>query len=200
MLRFTEKPDEIFLTILREAIDEESGYIENSIDDPEFFKGSYPFSSRHFTPALALQTLERLRTASEAEELYNLTDYHWELLYEVLRGYTDLFNDQEASSELPEKYGVKEINFEGMIGKFFWDTDFMQDADSLLGLTGEDKEALGFSKEIFGMVQGLLLSPNPEELELRRVQEDDEEEQIEDSAPRSPSPIYPYVSCEGREH
>jgi hypothetical protein len=200
MLRFTEKPDEIFLTILREAIDEESGYIENSIGDPEFFKGSYPFSSRHFTPALALQTLERLRTASEAEELYNLTDYHWELLYEVLRGYTDLFNDKEASSELPEKYGVKEINFSAMIEKFFWDTDFMQDADSLFGLTSVDKEALGFSKEIFGMAQGLLLSPNPEELELRRVQEDDEEEQIEDSAPRSPSPIYPYVSCEGREH
>jgi hypothetical protein len=200
MLRFTEKPDEIFLTILREAIDEESGYIENSMGDPEFFKGSYPFSSRHFTPALALQTLERLRAASEAEELYNLTDYHWELLYEVLRGYTSYFNDDAATSQLPEKYGIKEINFEGMIAKFFWDTDFMQDADSLLGLTSEQKEALGFSKEMFGMAQGLLLSPNPEELQLKLVEEEDEEEPIVSSAPHSSSPIYPYVSCEGREH
>jgi hypothetical protein len=35
MLRFAEKP-QIFLTIHREAIDEESGCIEHSIDDPEF--------------------------------------------------------------------------------------------------------------------------------------------------------------------
>jgi hypothetical protein len=201
MIRFAEKPDEIFLTILREAIDEESGYIEDSAHDAQFFEGSYPLSSRHFTPALAVQTLQRLKTASEAQELYILTDYHWELLYEVLRGYTDLFNDQEATtSVLPEKYGIKEISFSDMIGKFFRDNDFMQDADSLLGLTSEQKEALGYSEEFFGMTQGLLLSPNPKELEIRRVQEDKEGEQIVDSVPRSPSPVYPYVSFKGTEH
>jgi hypothetical protein len=190
MLRFAEKPDEIFLTILREAIDEESGYIEDSAHDAQFFKGSYPLSSRHFTPTLALQTLQRLKTASEAKELHDLTDYHWELLYEVLRGYTELFNDQEAISELPEKYGIKEINFSATIEKFFWDTDFMQDAETLLELTGEQKESLGMSKETFGLVQGL--AQHPEELAISPVNEDAEEEQMRKPSPRPPSPKYPY--------
>jgi hypothetical protein len=200
MIRFAEKPDEIFLTILQEAIDEESGYIENSVEDAQFFECSYPWSSRHFTPTVAIQTLQQLRTASEAKELYDLTDYHWELLYEVLRGYTELFNDQEATSELPEKYGIKEINFSAMIENFFWDTDFMQDADSLVGLTREQKDALGLSKEISGMAQGLLLSPNPEELVIRRVQEDEVDAQIIDSPRPFPSPICPYIPLKGLEH
>ena len=40
MLRFAEKPHKVFLTILREAIDEELSYIENSIADAQFFEGS----------------------------------------------------------------------------------------------------------------------------------------------------------------
>lgn len=189
MLRFTEKPDEIFLTILHEAINEELGYFQNCIDDIGFFEASYPLSSRHFSLTLAAQTLQRLRMASEAEELYQLTDFHWELLYEVLRGYSAAFNDDAVESEVLEKYGIKEIDFSGLIEMFFWDTDFMQDAETMLELTVEQKETLGMSNEAFGMAQGL--SPHPEELELRPVPKDEEMQRIGDCSPRPPSSMYP---------
>lgn len=189
MLRFADKPDKIFLTILHEAIDQELGYFENSAHDIGSFKASYPFSSRHFTLTLAAQTLQRLRTASEAEELYQLTDYHRELLYEVLHGYSETFNDGAVTSELLEKYGINEIDFSGLIQMYFRDTDFMEDAETMLELTGEQKKSLGMSKELFGLTQGL--PPHPEELEIRPVTKDQEMGRIGDSSPRPPSSIYP---------
>lgn len=190
MLLFQNKPDEIFLAILHEAMDDELPYLEDAIEDIEFFQACYPFTSRHFTPTLAVQALRQLQTASEAEEYYQLTDYHWELLYEVLRGYTECFNDCQDASQVSNKYGIKEINFSAMIMKFFWDTDFMEDGEVMLELTVEQKEALGFSKETFGLTQGL--APHPEELAFRPVQGNTVEERIADHSSLVPSLVYPY--------
>ncbi len=190
MLLFQEKPDEIFLAILHEAMDDELAYLKNAIEDIEFFEACYPFTSRHFTPTLAVQTLQQLRKASAAAECYQLTDYHWELLYEVLRGYAECFNDCQDSSEVSNKYGLKEINFSALIMKFFWDTDFLQDGEVMLELTVEQKETLGFAKETFGLTQGF--APHPEELVLRPVENNRMEERVVDSSPLVPSAVYPY--------
>ena len=189
MIRFSEQPDEIFLTILHEAMDEEQGYLEHSPDDDGFFEASYPLSSRHFTLALACQTLEQLRTASEAEDLYQLTDYHWELLYEMLRGYSALFNDSSAVSVLPERYGIEEIDFSWMIQNFFWDTDFLMSAETMMALSMKDKAMMGLSQETFGLTQGLI--PHPDELQLKIVPSGWKEARMQDSARPLPSRIYP---------
>jgi DNA-binding PadR family transcriptional regulator len=190
MLLFQEQPDAIFLAILHEAMDDELAYLGDAIEDIEFFVACYPFTSRHFTPTLALQTLKQLRKASGAAEYYQLTDYHWELLYEVLRGYTECFNDCQDSFEVSNKYGLKEINFSALIMKFFWDTDFLQDGEVILALTAEQKEALGFAKETFGLTQGF--APHPEELILRPVEDNRMEERVVDHFPLAPSTVYPY--------
>ena len=52
---------------------------------------------------------------------------------------------------------------------YFWDTDFLMDAESFARLSAEAKTHLGFSPSVFGVTQGL--APHPEELVLRRAEE-----------------------------
>ena len=61
------------------------------------------------------------------------------------------------------------IDFDALIDTYFWDTDFLLDAESFARLSAEAKTNLGFSPSVFGVTQGL--APHPEELVLRRVEE-----------------------------
>ena len=71
----------------------------------------------------------------------------------------------------PELQGVEgfHIDFDALIDTYFWDTDFLMDAESFARLSGEAKTNLGFSPSVFGVTQGL--APHPEELVLRRAEE-----------------------------
>jgi hypothetical protein len=52
---------------------------------------------------------------------------------------------------------------------YFWDTDFLLDAELFARLSPDEKARLGFSPSVFGVIQGL--PPHPDELVLRRAQE-----------------------------
>jgi len=171
MLRFQEPPDEISLAILHAALADASDWIDDNQDDPEDFARVYPESAKCFTPQLAKKTIERLLRASHGRTLYQLTDYHWLLLYEVLSKFAELFNDEPeivvGGSELVTKYGIQEVDFAEFLDLYFWDTDFLTDSEDLIQMGHESRESLGLNKEAYGVIQRW--PPHSEELELKKV-------------------------------
>ena len=77
----------------------------------------------------ALQAKERLLAIQKIyhdDRLYQLTKYHWLLLYECLETFSQGFNEQPAGW-LTKKYGIQHIDFRTLVQLFFWDTSFLQD-------------------------------------------------------------------------
>ncbi len=121
MLRFAQRPDPVFLAILHNALKD----LRESFTDleAEDWPALYPTAARCFSPELARTTLGHLLTASRAAEVYQLTDYHWLLLYDCLRVYCDLHNEdaQEAPTQtLPiGPYQIGPIDFDALMDLFF---------------------------------------------------------------------------------
>jgi hypothetical protein len=132
---------------------------------------------------LACTVIKDLGEKLELPELYQLTDYHWLLLYEVLAQGLIPLNDwrvPEANRELVPLAGADDgylkvrrrgrrtppvqIDFDGFIDQFFGDTDFLLSTVVYEGLDPEVKRKLGANPELFGVIQGM--APHPDELRL----------------------------------
>jgi len=175
MLRFSGDPDEVSLAILHAALTDALEEMEISKEDPKGdpgdFTARYPESAKCFTAALAEKTLKNLFCASQDSALYQLTDYHWLLLYEVLKNFTEVFNDEPegvvGGKELVTKYGRKTVDFHDFIDCYFWDTDFLADPDGMINMGHESRQSMGFNQEAYAVIQRW--APHPEELALTKV-------------------------------
>jgi len=170
MLRFQDTPNAKSLAILHAALDDALNWLDCDRDFPEDFSISYPKSSKCFTPELAEHTLKALLRASKDSALYQLTDYHWLLLYEVLWNFTTVFNDEPelaARKELNTQYGIQEIDFFEFIDLYFWDIDFLTNPNDVINMGEESRKVMDFSPEAYGVIQRW--APHPEELELKKV-------------------------------
>ena len=176
MLRFQYPPDSIFLDILHRAIEEVLWLLELTEYDQKAFSNSYCQSAKCFHPKLAQKTLKQLLRASKAKSLYQLTDYHWLLLYEALWRFCELFNDEpkQIAPTLANQYGINEIAFHELIDWYFWDTDFFTSPDSLINIGEDGRKQMGFGEEAFGVVQRWV--PHPEEIRIMRVSKQDAKE------------------------
>jgi hypothetical protein len=188
MLRFpsplTAAATEIVISCLEVAAD-----MAVDFAPPEAWREVYPLSAKCFTPALARETLLDLVGKLRLPEAYVPTEYHWLLMYECLEVQIEMLNDMPLPAlvaqlttlatahdalylSLPTRsQGVEglHIDFDALIDTYFWDTDFLMDAESFARLSAEAKTSLGFSPSVFGVTQGL--APHPEELVLRRAEE-----------------------------
>jgi hypothetical protein len=195
MLRFasplTPAATAIFVMCLDLASDEVI-----DVDRPEAWQEAYPLSATCFTPELARATLVDLVAKLRLPEEYVPTDYHWLLMYECLQGQIERLNEDPLAPlvnlltalataqdalylTLPPRAQDVEgfsIDFEALVDMYFWDTDFLLDAEQFARLEPDAKASLGFSPSVFGVIQGL--APHPDELVLRRAEE---------GAPRSES-------------
>jgi hypothetical protein len=172
MLRFARKPDRVFRVILHGALEIRRDMIAELVDFPargrEEYPAAFPALARFFAPEAALDVLDRLLQASKARTLYQLTDYHWLVLHDCLEAFCDLHNDSARDSRSGTHrvgpYAIGRIDFEAILDRFFWDTDFLAGPE-LLELTPEQRrEQLGYSDETFGIAAGL--APHPDELRL----------------------------------
>ena len=204
MLRFasplTPAATAIFVMCLDLASDEVS-----DVDLPDAWREAYPLSATCFTPELARATLGDLVEKLRLPEEYVPTDYHWLLLYECLQGQIEALNEDPlpllvnllttlATAQdalyltLPTRStggAGFSIDFDALVDMYFWDTDFLLDAEQFARLDPDAKASLGFSPSVFGVVQGL--APHPDELVLRRAAEDErtsEGEQEDNEGPR----------------
>src|SRR5262249_6246026 len=159
------------------------------LDSAEEWREAYPLSAPCFTPVLARTTLLDLVDKLRLPQEYVPTDYHWLLLYECLKALLEVLNDDPlpplvellttlATAQdalyltLPARaQGVAgfSMDFDALVDMYFWDTDFLLEAESLTQLSPDAKAALGFSPSTFGVTQGL--APHPDELVLRRSEE-----------------------------
>jgi hypothetical protein len=158
-------------------------------DRPDTWREAYPRSATCFTPELAQATLVDLVDKLRLPEEYVPTDYHWLLMYECLQGQIEALNDAPvlplvglltalATAQdalyltLPpraQEVAGFSIDFAALVDMYFWDTDFLLDAEQFVRLDPDAKASLGFSPSVFGVIQGL--APHPDELVLRRSEE-----------------------------
>jgi hypothetical protein len=188
MLRFSDQLTPAATAIVVMCVELASDEVI-AFDPPEAWREAYPRSATCFTPELARVTLLDLLDKLQLPEDYVPTDYHWLLLYECLQGQIKALNDAPlpllvnlltalatAQDALyltlpPRSQGVAgfSIDFDALVDMYFWDTDFLMDAESFARLTPDAKASLGFSPSVFGVIQGL--APHPDELVLRQSAE-----------------------------
>ena len=180
MLRFQTAPDRIFMAILQESL-------ELMIDQIRTIKmirhreeeREYELSAllsnvgKVFNYVTALKTLKRMLVCHRRPGLYNLNDYHYLLLYDTLLNFCEIHNDMvRVSSSAGAKkreakvgaFYIEKIDFDLLIGVYFYDTDFLLDAETVIKLGIEKRIELGIQDETFGISQGL--APHPEELKI----------------------------------
>jgi hypothetical protein len=178
MLRFANEPDTVLQAIIGAALEGMSAeldpylptYVPTAAEREEVeenFRELFPAVARVFSPATAVGVVKRLTQANaDGSTLYQLTDYHWLMLYEALQHYCELHRDQAGQLDVGE-YRIDRIDFSGLVERFFWDTDFLLSADIVLALGDEGRAMAGLNTETFGLAAGL--KPHPDELVLEPV-------------------------------
>jgi hypothetical protein len=182
MLRFQTPPDEIFMAILEESImlmiDQirvMKSFSRNKEDEKAHCKNLLPFAGMVFNSETALRTLKSMLTYHRKPEVFVLNDYHYLLLYDTLQYYCDVHNDmmknipdrkEKKKASLAGTFYIEEILFDDLIDIYFYDTDFLFNADTVVNLGFDNRKALGLNDETFGISQGL--APHPEELKIRK--------------------------------
>jgi hypothetical protein len=180
MLRFSKAPDPVFQAILRKSLDYAIDVISDLLqvfnhDDTgtrQEFMRLFPETGRMFPPSVARAALVNLRSCLDRPDIYALTDYHYLLLYDVLNFYADVHNGlviaaknkkQRKEASFVDPFYVEKIHIDEIIDLYFFDQNFLLDAETLLSLPEQARKTL--RPELFGVCQGLL--PHPEELELK---------------------------------
>ncbi|GBD97877.1 MAG TPA: hypothetical protein ENG83_00015 [Nitrospirae bacterium] len=181
MLRFQTPPDKIFTAILEisinliiDRIKEIKSAGQDKEEEENEFKSLLPFAGKVFNCETALKTLRRMLVCHRRPGLYSLNDYHYLMLYDILQYFCEIHNDMvRTAPNAREKkraskagaFYIEKINFADLIGIYFYDIDFLLDADTMINLGIEKRKELGIQDETFGISQGL--SPHPEELRIR---------------------------------
>jgi hypothetical protein len=188
MLRFPTPLSAVAREIIVYCLEVSTDEIVDLYEEYETWAALYPLSSTCFIPDQAYKTLLDLLEKLDAPEQYVPTDYHWLLMYESLQAQITVFNDEPVPSvvkrlrtlandqdtsylRLPSRStrtGGVAIDVGQFIDMYFWDTDFLMDAQMFSDLTPEAKQQLGFNEEVFGVTQGFAL--HPDELVLKRWQ------------------------------
>jgi hypothetical protein len=197
MLRFETPPDKVLAAILSSALELQKDYVEELIETEtgpmsQWWPAAEPMLARFFDPRTAARLIEDLLAASRDTRLYQLTDYHWLVVYRCLETFCDLHNDEAADPTGRADvgpYSIGSIDFDAIVDRFFWDTDFLMGPE-LLELSADQRRGqLGFSDEAFSIAAGL--KPHPSELEIRPVADPDWRGEADESAAHGVIDAYP---------
>jgi len=180
MLRFATGPDRVFLAFVHQAFEEWLAY-SDMLEDEDLVV-AHSDLAKLFSLPLARATVKKLLEASRAPELYQLTDYHWLLVYTAVCQEIDVHNDYARAKpnglSQVGPYRVGQIDKDMVIDRFFWDLDFLA-IEGLSPLFGVERESMGLSAEAWSISMGL--PPHPAELELKLFREVGEPVPIDDA-------------------
>jgi hypothetical protein len=160
----------VFTAILHDALVETRDWITHVLDDAdhEEWTAQYPRIAACCTRQLAVDVIDRLLAASRDTVVYELSECHWVLLYEVLEVYCDIHNDyarDRCDGMLPVgPYSIGQIDFDALLDLYFEDLDILTEPDVLERLGPEARREVQMRDEVFGVVQGL--PPHPDEVQL----------------------------------
>jgi hypothetical protein len=197
MLHWQTEPDQLLMKIVDEAIADalDFSHALKSTFPPDWAE-CFPSAARFFSIDSWMSEAQKLKAANRSPQVFQITDYHWLLLEEVLRRYCELYNDGTIDRIVHEGTRIREIDFEGILELFFWDLDFAIPFEELAALGLSGREQMGTSDEALAIAAGL--APHADELVLEEVEsprwlrrdgEEDDEEEV--ALFRPGCPVYP---------
>lgn len=192
MIRLARKPDSIFSDLLDSAITQivdDYLTVDNPRDQEDWLCASMPRGARFFTAPQAREQLLAIQKIYHDDRLYQLTKYHWLLLYECLETFAQGFNEQPVGW-LAKKYGIEQIDFHRLVQLFFWDTSFLM--DHLAKMSRQETRTMLIWPESIGLTAGF--KTHPDELAFMLCDEaltKDFDEKMEVPAWSAPSRSYP---------
>jgi hypothetical protein len=159
----------------------------------QWWPAAEPMLARFFDPRTAARLIEDLLAASRDTRLYQLTDYHWLVVYRCLEVFCGLHNDEAAADPTGRAdvgpYSIGLIDFDAIVDRFFWDTDFLMGPELLELSADQRRQQLGFSDAAFSIAAGL--KPHPSELEIRPVADPDWRGEADESPAHGVIGAYP---------
>lgn len=167
MLRFASRPDKAFSEIVTESLALPLDILEDENQAEDDAMSCFdPRLAAMFTCAELAHEVKRLSEAHEAEILYMPTEYHWLILADILKTGIEMHN-QMVDKFGPRKIGsvlLGEIDFDAVADIYFWDTDFLVEAEAFNAMDAETKRQMQFSDGTFGVVNRM--RPHLADLEM----------------------------------
>ncbi len=180
MLRFHKAPDRIFMAILQESLELMIDQI-NAVklighnEEARAYELSslLPNACTVFNYRTAIKTLKRMLACHKRPGLYNLNDYHYLILYDTLLNFCEIHNEMvrvSAGTDARKRetkvgaFYIEKIDLVTLIGVYFYDVNFLLDAETVMDLSIEKRKELGIQDQTFSISQGL--APHPEELKV----------------------------------
>jgi hypothetical protein len=142
------------------------------------------------------EQVHALKTASTDTQLFQLTTYHWFLLYEALLTWCESVNEKPELSRVYTTFGIGYVDFDPLFDLFFADPDFLGHPTG--GFTAEELKTLQDPDQYtrYRMHDGL--KPPPHDQLVMTVCPDEwrrQFEQAESLGYFSPEAGYPDVSA-----
>ena len=167
MLYFARKPDPVFSQIIDASLEWESDLMKGADGDEGFITCYSPCIQSAFNIKELQSAIDNLLEAHRSEVLYELTNYHWLILHEILFSTTGLHNEEMGEYGAFSDMEVGRIDFDYLADIYFWDIDFLIPMEWLDNMPMEAKEVMGLHDETFGVVSGL--KPHLSEIQLAEI-------------------------------
>ncbi|MBW2965703.1 hypothetical protein KY342_01210 [Candidatus Woesearchaeota archaeon] len=164
MLKFSYKPDRAFHEIVEASLEDA---LDDMATDEEC--GSYDYIAEWFGKERLVKATEKLLEAHKSTKIYMPNDYHFFLLNEFISDFVKVHNvhvEEKGPREIGD-FLIGKIDYEAIQGIFFWDVDFEFSPDEYADLSTGIKRQVGFSDEVFGVINKLM--PHNEDLELKET-------------------------------
>ena len=156
MLHFSQKPDAFFRSLVQEAL---SHMLQPCLNRDD----AWLASTEQYDLTEAKVQLHAMKAALTDSLLYQLTEYHWFLLYEGLYYYSYSCNEYPLETPLYTEAGITLVDFDAAVNLFFPDTDFL--GHPTRGLTGAQRRMLEDPMERWALGVGVT-PPKPDQLIL----------------------------------
>ncbi len=137
MLRFENKPDEVFTQIVTDSLDMAIDMIEHAIELKEEERFVYFYFEEPFVKSfggvndgtkMILNELRKLKRAHVSDDIYMPTDIHFKILDRLLWNYCDLYNEElrfsDDSALQCNGETIQTLTHYRILDYFFWDTDY----------------------------------------------------------------------------
>jgi hypothetical protein len=139
----------------------------------EYYRVLYPALTRFFERRELVEVLDRLLRAQRHTTMYEISDYHWLVLYECLAVFCELHNDATLDDDARVgPYIIDTIDFEAIVDRFFWDIDF-QWGSVLLEAEERAPGRVQATRQAWKIAAGL--RPDPEDLRIAAIPRSAEE-------------------------
>jgi hypothetical protein len=139
-------------------------------DDRDRLSTLFPHAT-NFGSAVVLNTISKrlLEALVHPDNWYQMNAYHFCYLYDCLYSLMEEYsyeNGEERLNLLPS-LNSEDIDFEGFILDYFYDTAFLMDQDRFNDLTAKDKASKMFSDPcLFGVINKLIPAENEIQLQI----------------------------------